>query len=295
MENRSRQSPPSPDVSSVASTSELAFPAHPIPAERSSQLTCAIRSNRRSFGIFARLGTSEPPRSAIRPFLPIQVKTCPKGPDIDRMMKDPALKIALAFFVLLTGFCAAMMFRREKPQSPPIVPSLADQMLIRHRANTAAPAVRPRVVERLTPAEGDPATSTSDERSAAFLKPSDRHEPPPPLAYDYPTAERPASSRWGASMDSTLPASVLTEDAKRSHKIVDGDTLASLAERFLGSASRAGEIFERNRDVLLDPNLLPIGVELKIPPRNNRPAESFAPPSAASAKPPLTPVPNLGR
>ena len=41
---------------------------------------------------------------------------------------------------------------------------------------------------------------------------------------------------------------------------------AALAERYLGPASRAGEIFAANRDVLFDPKLLPIGVELKIPP-----------------------------
>ena len=50
------------------------------------------------------------------------------------------------------------------------------------------------------------------------------------------------------------------------HKIVDGDTLPLLAQRYLGSASRAMEIFQANRDVLSDPNILPLhGVELKIP------------------------------
>ena len=50
------------------------------------------------------------------------------------------------------------------------------------------------------------------------------------------------------------------------HKIVDGDTLPLLAERYLGSASRAMEIYQANRDVLSDPNILPLhGAELKIP------------------------------
>jgi len=51
----------------------------------------------------------------------------------------------------------------------------------------------------------------------------------------------------------------------RVHKIVDGDTLRDLAQLYLGSADRAMEIFHANRDVLTDQNLLPIGVELKIP------------------------------
>ena len=52
---------------------------------------------------------------------------------------------------------------------------------------------------------------------------------------------------------------------KITHRIVDGDSLADLAERYLGSASRASEIFDANRDVLISPQLLPIGAELKMP------------------------------
>jgi nucleoid-associated protein YgaU len=58
-----------------------------------------------------------------------------------------------------------------------------------------------------------------------------------------------------------------TDKTTQNHRIVDGDTLAELAERYLGSAARAKEIFEANRNVLSDPALLPIGVELKIPPK----------------------------
>jgi nucleoid-associated protein YgaU len=57
----------------------------------------------------------------------------------------------------------------------------------------------------------------------------------------------------------------------RTHRIADGDSLVTLAERYLGSPDRALEIFEANRDVLSHPQLLPIGTELKIPPQN-RPA-----------------------
>ena len=58
------------------------------------------------------------------------------------------------------------------------------------------------------------------------------------------------------------------QDAPILHQIVDGDTLAKLADRYLGSAARSREIYERNRDVLLNPDLLPIGKVLKIPPRS---------------------------
>jgi nucleoid-associated protein YgaU len=86
-------------------------------------------------------------------------------------------------------------------------------------------------------------------------------------------------------MGPMLPGAAPADQATHTHKIVDGDTLPALAERYLGAASRAREIFDANRDLLLDPELLPIGVELKIPPRGNRP-------EPAPSSPPLTPVPH---
>ncbi|QDU28404.1 hypothetical protein ETAA8_35040 [Anatilimnocola aggregata] len=53
----------------------------------------------------------------------------------------------------------------------------------------------------------------------------------------------------------------------RRHRIVEGDTLTGLAERYLGDASRAGEIHVANIDRLASPQILPLGVTLLIPPR----------------------------
>lgn len=52
---------------------------------------------------------------------------------------------------------------------------------------------------------------------------------------------------------------------QRRHRIVDGDTLDRLAEKYLGDAERAQEIYEANRGLLVDPSLLPIGEKLIIP------------------------------
>jgi nucleoid-associated protein YgaU len=54
---------------------------------------------------------------------------------------------------------------------------------------------------------------------------------------------------------------------ERTHRIVDGDTLRRLAQRYLGNAERFGEIYEANRDVLNNPDLLPIGKVLRLPER----------------------------
>ena len=51
----------------------------------------------------------------------------------------------------------------------------------------------------------------------------------------------------------------------RTHQIVDGDSLESLARRYLYDPERAMDIYESNRDKLDSPNMLPIGMVLTIP------------------------------
>jgi LysM domain len=53
----------------------------------------------------------------------------------------------------------------------------------------------------------------------------------------------------------------------RTHIVVDGDSLSKLAARYLDDPQLGDTIFQLNRDVLSDPDLLPIGVELKLPAR----------------------------
>jgi LysM repeat protein len=49
------------------------------------------------------------------------------------------------------------------------------------------------------------------------------------------------------------------------HEIQNSDTLEKLAKRYLGDPARALEIFDFNRDKLKNPEILPIGAELRIP------------------------------
>jgi nucleoid-associated protein YgaU len=95
-----------------------------------------------------------------------------------------------------------------------------------------------------------------------LVKPLSVQPSPPPLAANYPETDRPSNSHLGAPMETLFPAKATA----CTHRIVDGDTLAALAQRYLGSPARAREIFDANRNVLSDPELLPIGAELKIPP-----------------------------
>ncbi len=49
------------------------------------------------------------------------------------------------------------------------------------------------------------------------------------------------------------------------YEVKSGDTLGALAQRFYGKAGLYPKIFEANRDILTDPNLIKVGQKLKIP------------------------------
>lgn len=49
------------------------------------------------------------------------------------------------------------------------------------------------------------------------------------------------------------------------YTVQKGDTLSALAQRFYGKASLYPKIFEANRDVLSNPDLIKIGQKLRIP------------------------------
>ena len=70
----------------------------------------------------------------------------------------------------------------------------------------------------------------------------------------------------GAPAPSTLPgpggqaAGVL-----QVYEVKPGDTLGAIAQRFYGKASLYPKIFEANRDILTNPDLIKVGQKLKIP------------------------------
>lgn len=79
-------------------------------------------------------------------------------------------------------------------------------------------------------------------------------------------AMREPDERASAEPETHAPA--LAPAAQREyhlHRIADGDTLSKLAQRYLGSSQRFLEIFSVNRDRLTSPDVLPIGIELRIP------------------------------
>jgi len=49
------------------------------------------------------------------------------------------------------------------------------------------------------------------------------------------------------------------------YEVKAGDTLGAIAQRFYGKASLYPKIFEANRDILNNPDLIKVGQKLKIP------------------------------
>jgi nucleoid-associated protein YgaU len=56
-----------------------------------------------------------------------------------------------------------------------------------------------------------------------------------------------------------------TAPAVRTHVTTGGDTLTGISKKYYGTAARWHEIYNANRAVLPNENLLPQGVELVIP------------------------------
>lgn len=88
-----------------------------------------------------------------------------------------------------------------------------------------------------------------------------------PHASGQPPGQRaPRPGAPPAAPNSTSSRAAPEKERKfRRHVLQDGDTLAQLADRYLGAGGRFLEIYEANRTVLTSPDLLPVGATIRIP------------------------------
>jgi nucleoid-associated protein YgaU len=189
---------------------------------------------------------------------------------------DQRIRLTVATAVMLIGLGVALCFRRESGNTGITLPPQGDLATVGKQPDPRNIAVLPPPVPRPLP------VAPRELRHPGTVTANDQPAPPPDFPKSYsangqtadnavrsngasgndPQNNQMASARWGSAMSDVLP------ERRRSlpkHRIVDGDTLPLLAERYLGSASRANEIYEANRDVLADPNILPVRTVLKIP------------------------------
>lgn len=156
----------------------------------------------------------------------------------------------LAGGILLGGFVLASFFRRPVPSSELLAasPDCSVAQDVFGPNATAAGATR----------------FSASVDAGVIPQPVDFPEPPP-LAETFPSQSEVASAHWQGEVPPALPVPARLEETVRVHRIVDGDSLPLLAERYLGDHRRAREIFEANRDLLNDPEALPIRTEIRIP------------------------------
>ncbi len=54
-------------------------------------------------------------------------------------------------------------------------------------------------------------------------------------------------------------------DSTQWYEVKKGDTLSKIAQKYYGDPKLYTQIFEANRDILSDPNLIKVGQKLRIP------------------------------
>jgi LysM repeat protein len=183
------------------------------------------------------------------------------------------VRISIVLGVLSLAVVAALPFR----QSPkPMKPTTREELVLSRRAQPNSEnwshrietlATRPQPLH--VPAS-DHGTNPQAEKSAELpdFPPQYHHTFSPVGALLNPSDNLNGDAVAYNSLGE-VPASAAddqeTETAPVTHKIVDGDTLSSLALRYLGNAERWRELFEHNRGILKNPDLLPIGRVLLIP------------------------------
>jgi 5'-nucleotidase/UDP-sugar diphosphatase len=205
----------------------------------------------------------------------------------------PSVRILLVVGVLGAGLGLASLFRRS-----PEPATLAGQPRAARHPDAPQVVLGPaRSVFSLTPpgpSDIAPPSVAMTDGTLSGPGSTDGFDPPPPmlplrspLGSGSPTAavrEQSSSavepSQSHVPRDEAPPQDARSETATAAtrHRIIDGDTLESIAERFLKDRTRWSDIYQHNRDVLATPGALPIGVELRIPSRDAAPILPSEPP-----------------
>jgi len=177
----------------------------------------------------------------------------------------------MAIGIVLLGLCAAWPFRRPAravsvPRGRPAPLSLtlrrADAPLELAPRIDVSPAVGLDEENR-----GQGRADSGQEATGATVTDLTNLVPPPALPVSFqPSATTAEASSWRPEPVSRLPR---PKSQPRPYRLRDGDTLEKIADRLLGSRQRANEIFELNRSLLTRPDLLPVGMMIMLPPREN--------------------------
>jgi nucleoid-associated protein YgaU len=171
-----------------------------------------------------------------------------------------AIRLVVPALVLVLGFAAACLFRRPVGVQPDPGFQAGRPATFTQSRRAAPENLRMEVPAAGNASEGGPGRSGSGDGPGSARTP-DVALPNHPRALA--EEQGPARSRTPGGVRRREPDTV---EFVRRHRVVDGDSLRTLAGRYLGDANRADEIFQANRKRLSHPDAVPIGVELDIPP-----------------------------
>ncbi len=199
-------------------------------------------------------------------------------------------RFVVAGLVIAVGLAAAWPFRHVRSSAPQV-------LSINHETGDSTWSVPQDLTLQVNPQSGSspvPELPSATSSAGTLTRPASfnsgvGNEPPLeslpappflPMSYEsllvpVGSNSKPPRSREPLVHEPLLPsADERAEIARekpgplwRKHRIVEGDTLTRLAQRYLGEASRAGEIHVANLDCLASPEIMPLGVTLLIPPR----------------------------
>ncbi|MDB5341610.1 MAG: LysM domain/BON superfamily protein [Planctomycetaceae bacterium] len=199
------------------------------------------------------------------------------------MQRD--LKVGLSLAVLVLGVVGAFLFRREQV-SENRTPTLKTARKIDERI-----AERPRTPYMTGDVEFDQDEASTAKERQDGLSSNDRpaHAVPPNWLEDeedpFQVARSPQSNSGAIQVPPRAGSSNLATDTAQTatlqtHIIQSGESLSTIAEHYLGSQGRFQELYDANRDVLTDPNRLPLGTTIVIPPKNKVASKAHAPAQA---------------
>jgi len=200
---------------------------------------------------------------------------------------------------MLVGLCLALPFRHEQAPAESLTADAAgDQLSLGEGVSLQLPGQKPAApLEPQMPAPWTAESGPGDEQAAGSADAaswSATSTTPPALPDQYRPLYKPQLGTPESGRVLSPHAPHVPRRPVRRHTIHDGDTLESLAVRYLGDARRAPEILNANRDVLTDPKLLPIGLSLVIPTEGSPAAPTATPAAAPDEQTQLVPLPSVG-
>ncbi len=183
------------------------------------------------------------------------------------------VKLLSAAAVLTAGLVLALRFPKNPAADLPTADAGTQGLTYRSEPAAASALDQEAEAADRARAETGPGGAGPGESAAAAVEPVAQQRPADVagVAQASPGAGSPATGVGANGLTvRRQPAAV----PRPTHTIRDGDTLAGIAQQYLGQNDRAYEIFQLNRDRLVSVDLLPIGTVLRLPPKQAAPRTS---------------------